>query len=185
VDVTAGCPAGDLEMSCGEAVFCPGLAVEPREINLVVAAGKTYEVPITIRETFDRAPLKSVHLACSDIVGSVNLIRSAEVSFDKNDFDMEGNEQTVIASIPVPQSFMGMAAGTITIQCAGGVSKTINVVVKTPGTCTPHCNPIDRLPGLSACLSRLTPATPTTPTASSSATPGTGATAPPTTPKSR
>jgi len=148
LDLTADCPAGALGVTCGNPAYCPGIAVEPAEINLVVQPGSVYTVPIAIQETFGRAPLKAVHLACGDIVHSVNTIPGGDVCFTPNDFDMTDGRQTVVAVIPVPQAFTGLGKGKITVECAGGTQQTIDITIRTPGSNPPHCVGIPPVTGI-------------------------------------
>ncbi|MBN1512059.1 MAG: PKD domain-containing protein [Phycisphaerae bacterium] len=148
LDVTADCPAGALQATCGAPVYCPGIVVEPAEINLVVQPGNVYTVPLTVREAFGRAPLKAVHLACCDITHSVNWVPGSDVSFTPNDFDMKDGGQTIVAVISVPQSFWGLGKGTITVECAGGGQQTIGLTLRTPGSNPPHCVGIGPVTGV-------------------------------------
>jgi len=141
---TAKCPKGILEMSCGDLKACPGMEVDPGKISLVVEPDGTYDIAFTIRETRGRMPLESVSLQCSDITGPGNLIRGSAVTFDQNKFDIEpGGEQEVHATIPVSIAVMGEVSGTITAKCSAGVSETVQVTLRTPGSpFYPHCNGI-------------------------------------------
>jgi len=148
LNVTADCTSGAPQITCGDPAYRPGIVVAPGEINLEVQAENTYTVPIAIREAFGRAPLKAVHLACSDITHSVNLIPVANVSFTPNDFDMKGYQQTVMAAFQVPLSFAGLGKGTITVECAGGGKQTISVTLRTAGSNPPHCAGIPPVTGV-------------------------------------
>ncbi len=147
-DLTASCPKGVLEMTSGDLKCWPGLEVDPGKISLVVEPDGTYEVAFTIRETRGRMPLESVTLKCSDITGGGNLIHASAVGFNLNNFTIEpGGEQVVRATIPVSQAVMGRVKGTITVSCAAGVSESVEVTLRTPGTFYPHCNGIGPLSG--------------------------------------
>jgi PKD domain-containing protein len=148
-DLTASCPKGVLEMSSGDLKAWPGLEVDPGKISLIVEPDGTYEVAFTIRETRGRMPLESVTVQCSDITGPGNLIHGSAVAFDRNNFTIEpGGEQEVRATIPVSIAVMGKVSGTITVKCAAGVSGSVDVTLKTPGTFYPHCNGIGPLFGI-------------------------------------
>ncbi len=143
LEVECSCTGGQLKVQSGDLVYRPGLAVEPGAITLVVEAGKTYEVELAVRELFGKVKLAGVSLRNEEIKGSVNGVGAGKVSFSANNFDVDpGGEQTVVASIPVPASFLGKAAGPIVVTSGNGGSRTIDVTIKTAGSCPPHCNGI-------------------------------------------
>jgi len=147
--LSACCPKGVLEMSCGDLKAWPCMETDPSKISMVVEPDGTYEVPFTIREARGRIPLEGVTLACSDLTGGGNLIRGSAVAFNLNNFTIEpGGEQVIRASIPVSQGIMGQVTGTITCKCSAGVSETVQVTLRTPGSAFyPHCNGIGPLSG--------------------------------------
>lgn len=149
VNVTASCADGKLAVLFEEPVYSPGIRVEPDEITLVVEAGRSYEVPFTIREAFSRTPLTSVTLGNEDIAGSVSKVAAGAIRFEPGSFALEpGGETRVVATIPVPQVFLGKATGRIVVRSAEGAAAVVNVTLKTPGSCPPHCNGIGPIVGL-------------------------------------
>ncbi|MGE5293782.1 MAG: PKD domain-containing protein [Solirubrobacterales bacterium] len=147
--VTGSYADGKLSVAFDEPTYSPGLCVEPSEIALVVEAGKTYQVPLTIREAFLRAPLASVSLSNKDISGPVNKVAEGAVSFDPQTFDLEaGGEKQVTATIPIPHAFLGQATGSIVVNSASGASAVVKVTLSTAGKCPPHCNGIAPVKGV-------------------------------------
>ncbi len=141
VKVTGSYADGKLAVAFDEPTFSPGLCVEPSEISLVVTAGSTYEVPLTIREAFVRAPLTSVAISNEDIAGSVNKVAAGTIKFEPQNFDIEaGSEAKVTATIPVPMAFMGKATGSIVVTSTNGARGVVKLTISTPGKCSPHCN---------------------------------------------
>jgi len=149
VAATGSCQDGRLLVVFEEPVFSPAMVIEPGEIKLVVEAGKTYEVPLTIREAFLKTPLSSVTFSNEDIAGPVNKVKAGEVAFAPAGFDLApGGQETVVATIPVPQVFLGEATGRIVARSANGAVGVVNVTIKTAGQCPPHCNGIGPITGL-------------------------------------
>jgi hypothetical protein len=147
--LSAKCPKGVLEMSSSDLKAWPGMEIDPGKISMVVEPGGTYDVAFTIRETRGRMPLEAVTLGCSDITGPGNKIHGSAVTFDSSNFTIEpGGEQEVHATIPVSIAVMGEVTGTITVKCSAGVSETMQVTLRTPGSAFyPHCNGIGPLTG--------------------------------------
>lgn len=149
VNVTGAYADGRLAVAFGEPTYSPGLCVEPGEISLVVTAGSTYEVPLTVREAFFRAPLTSVTFKNEDISGPVNKVAAGAIAFEPQNFTLEaGGETQVTATIPVPVAFMGKATGSIVVTSASGARGEVRLTISTPGKCSPHCNGILPVTGL-------------------------------------
>jgi hypothetical protein len=138
LNACAGCPNGELNMMCGELTCCPGLAVTPDQVTLTVEPNAVYDVALQVCETYGKVPLESVTLQCGHITGPGNVITSSNVTFDLCNFQVEpGCQQEVHVRIATPKAFQGKATGSITVSCSAGVSKSIPVTLKTPGTCVP------------------------------------------------
>lgn len=149
VNVTGSCTDGQLQVAFDEPAFGPGVCVEPSKITLTVEAGKSYQVPLTVREAFLRTPLSSVSLTNEDIAGPMNKVAAGAIQFAPQSFNLKpGGQTTVIATIPVPEAFMGKATGRIVVRSGEGAAGYIDVTLKTPGTCSPHCNGIGPIAGL-------------------------------------
>ncbi len=149
VNVTGSYADGKLVVTSGEPTYSPGLCVEPSEISLVVTAGSTYEVPLTVREAFLRASLTSVTFSNEDIAGPVNKVAAGAIAFAPQNFTLDaGGETQVIATIPVPMAFMGKATGSIVVTSANGARGVVRLTISTPGKCSPHCNGIIPVTGL-------------------------------------
>lgn len=149
VNVTGSCAKGQLLVAFDEPAYSPGIVIEPSEIKLVVEAGKTYEVPLTVREPYRKNPLSAVTFSSEDITGPVNKIRAGEVGFLPGTIDLApGGQDVVVATIPVPQAFLGKATGRIVARSANGAVGVVNVTISTAGSCPPHCNGIGPITGL-------------------------------------
>lgn len=138
LNVCAGCPNGQMEMICGELTCCPGLAITPDEVTLTVEPDAAYDVTLQVCEMYGKIPLESVTLQCGHITGPGNLIASSNVSFDCSGFRVEpGGQQEVHVRIAIPKAFQGKATGSISVTCSAGISTTVPVTLRTPGTCVP------------------------------------------------
>jgi hypothetical protein len=142
VSSQACCENGALSVDCGPLVYCPKIKVTPDKIKLTVdSVGGVYEMKLTISETGGLRPLRSVSLRCGDIKSQVHKIKGSDVTFDLNGFDIApGGEQTVVVSFPVPYQFTGTATGTLSVDTADKVGKSIPVTVKEE-TIAPLCDP--------------------------------------------
>lgn len=149
VNVTGAFTDGRLAVAYGDPSYSPGLCIEPSEISLVVTPGSTYQVPLTVREAFVRAPLTSVTFKNEDISGPVNKVAAGAIAFEPQNFTLEaGGETQVTATIPVPVAFMGKASGSIVVTSANGARGVVRLTISTPGKCSPHCNGISPVTGL-------------------------------------
>jgi hypothetical protein len=149
VNVTGCCEKGQLQVAFDAPAYCPGIGIEPSEIKLVVEAGRTYEVPLTVREPFLKTALSSVTFSNEDIAGPVNKVNAGAVEFLPGTLDLTpGGQETVVATIPVPQVFLGKATGRIVARSANGAVGVVNVTIMTAGSCPPHCNGIGPITGL-------------------------------------
>jgi hypothetical protein len=142
LDLVAISPDGEPKADFGELRYRPGFVVEPGDVKLMVEAGTTYEVELTIREVYGKVPLTSVKLSNDKIEGAVNSVNRDAVRFSASDFEVPaGGAQTVVASIPVPGAFLGQAVGDLVIKSGSGGTQKVNVTLKTTGNTPPHANP--------------------------------------------
>ncbi len=138
LNVCAACPAGQLDMACGELTLSPGLEIEPNQIELTVDPNAVYDVTLLVRETHGKVPLESVTLQCNGLAARAHEDLSSKVSFDLNNFSVgAGSEQEIHARIPISATFQGKATGSITVNCSAGVTVSVPVTVKTRGVYLP------------------------------------------------
>lgn len=139
VDVSACCKDGELGVVCGALRYCPEMKVDPDDkIELLVQPGGLYSKTITISETEGLRPICAIVLSCSELTGTVYTIPVSDITFDENGFNVAaGGKQDVIMTVQVPEFFVGQVAGTLTVTCASGASKEIDVIVRKAGTHAP------------------------------------------------
>jgi len=138
VDVSAWCNNGNLAIECGPLRYRPELKVDPDEIKLTVQPGGRYEATITVSETEGLRPIWGITLTCTELAGTGPTIPISHISFDKNAFNLNpGGKEEVTMTVEIPEFFAGQVAGTVTVQCAGGQSEEIDVIVRKAGVHAP------------------------------------------------
>lgn len=141
-EVEASYEDGALTVETGKPTYCPELKVDPDNIEVVVLAGATYTVEITLSEEDGQRPISGVSLICSDLTNDAVTIKGMEIRFSRNNIDIDpGGEETVLMSIPVPDDFAGQVTGTLTVRCAGDQRQEIPVTVRQAGLHAPVCDP--------------------------------------------